>query len=281
MLETTPGVPSRPVLRPADDREDPPRESRVRLLDVIPEMHAAVPADERLRAVQALTAPLVTVAAGEIALDGYDAARRPFALVVLDGLVLRRTVAGREAAGALGPGDVIDLETHDEDDTVLPVHTRYVAHRAATLAVLDDRFRLAAHPLATAPRRRPRPHGAAAPPDVADAGDPAPAARGRPARRPLLRAGRHGDQRQHVRQRLEQRRRRGREHRQPLRERGREAEQQRRHQRAARAPAPEDQRRQRDEALADGHVLRERVHEADREVRAARAASTPEVITAR
>ena len=110
-------------------RSTPPG-SRVRLLDVIPEMHAAVPADERLRAVQALTAPLLTVSAGEIALDGYDAARRPFALVVLDGLVLRRTaVAGREAAEALGPGDVIDLETHDEDGTVLPAHTRYVARR--------------------------------------------------------------------------------------------------------------------------------------------------------
>jgi CRP-like cAMP-binding protein len=147
VLETTTEVPNRHVLRAADNHDEaPPPDSRVRLLDVIPEMHAAVPAAERLRAVQALTAPLVTVAAGEIALDGYDPARRPFALVVLDGLVLRRTtVAGREAAEALGPGDVIDLETHDEDDTVLPVHTRYVAHRTATLAVLDDMFRLAAH----------------------------------------------------------------------------------------------------------------------------------------
>ena len=48
-----------------------------------------------------------------------------------------------------------------------------------------------------------------------------------------------------------------------------EAEQQRGRERAARAPVAEDDRRQRDEAAPRGHVLVERAHEADREVRPA------------
>ncbi len=56
---------------------------------------------------------------------------------------------------------------------------------------------------------------------------------------------------------------------QPLRERRAEPEQQRRRQREARPPAPEDQRRERDEPAARGHLLREGVHEADRQERAA------------
>src|SRR2546423_4036738 len=78
------------------------------------------------------------------------------------------------------------------------------------------------------------------------------------------------DQREQVRQRLEERapliavRRR-----QPVGERARESEQQRRAPRRERAPLAEDERGEADEAGARGHLLVEGVHEADREIGAA------------
>src|SRR4051812_40880895 len=78
------------------------------------------------------------------------------------------------------------------------------------------------------------------------------------------------DQREHVRQRLEERpplvavRRR-----QPVGERTREAEEQRRTPGREWTPLAEDERSQADEAGTRGHLLVEGVHEADREVGAA------------
>src|SRR4051794_16999822 len=83
------------------------------------------------------------------------------------------------------------------------------------------------------------------------------------------------DQGEDVRKRLEQGSRASRIRREPLRERAREAEEERGGEGAARPPAAEDQRRERDEAAAGGHVLVERVDEADREVGAAQRGEDP------
>ena len=63
-------------------------------------------------------------------------------------------------------------------------------------------------------------------------------------------------------------------------ERAREPEQEARRGRAEGPPAAEDQRRERDEPAPGGHVLVEGLDEAEREVRAAGAASAPERMTA-
>src|SRR3954447_1889630 len=78
----------------------------------------------------------------------------------------------------------------------------------------------------------------------------------------------HRDHGQDVRERVEQRAGGGAVSvREPLGERAREAEQERRRRRSERPPLAEDQRGERDEAPADGHVLVEGADEADREVR--------------
>src|SRR5262245_53771580 len=75
-----------------------------------------------------------------------------------------------------------------------------------------------------------------------------------------------GDDREHIWQGLEQHFGLGTVDVEAEGDRGREAEQQRRAKGAEWAPVPEDQRSEADEALAGGHVLRERAQEADRQV---------------
>ena len=171
------------LLRPADDHRRGPRpRHRVRgcvLLDVIPEI-LGLPAEQqrlgverllqlycscaspcsrrpplagtrlptrRPRAAQALTAPLLTVPAGEIALDGYDRRAGPSRSWCSTALVLaprRRSPVARPPRPS-GRATSSTSRRTTRTAPVLPVHTRYVAHRTAKLAVLDDMFRLAAH----------------------------------------------------------------------------------------------------------------------------------------
>src|SRR5215210_1612902 len=84
-----------------------------------------------------------------------------------------------------------------------------------------------------------------------------------------------GDQREDVRQRLEERGRIRRVDREPEGERGGEAEEECRAECAERPPVPEDQRRERDEPAAGGHVLVVGVQVPDREVGAAHGGEDP------
>src|SRR3954451_88152 len=86
---------------------------------------------------------------------------------------------------------------------------------------------------------------------------------------------RDGDQRQHVRQRLEEHRRRRPRLLEPERECRRAAEQERRCERSERTPVTEDDRGERDEAASCRHVLAERAEVADRQVRAAERGEHP------
>jgi CRP-like cAMP-binding protein len=82
------------------------------------------------------TGPFEMTLAGE---PGY-----PFAVIVLEGVLLRDTFLRERAATELvGVGDVVDTRP-DADDLSLAVRTAYTVHREASLAVLDDRFRRAA-----------------------------------------------------------------------------------------------------------------------------------------
>jgi CRP-like cAMP-binding protein len=64
---------------------------------------------------------------------------RPFALLVLDGLLVREIVlAGSTATELLGPSDVVDLGVFD--DSLLPTRVRWSVPERARVAVLDDRI---------------------------------------------------------------------------------------------------------------------------------------------
>jgi hypothetical protein len=63
---------------------------------------------------------------------------RPFALLVLDGLLVRdMLLAGSTATELLGPCDVVDLGRFD--DALLPTNVRWSVPEAARVAILDDR----------------------------------------------------------------------------------------------------------------------------------------------
>jgi CRP/FNR family transcriptional regulator, cyclic AMP receptor protein len=68
-----------------------------------------------------------------------DAAVRPFALMIADGLVLRELLLCASTATELvGPGDVVALAP--SDDALLPAEAEWSVPRAARVAVLDDRL---------------------------------------------------------------------------------------------------------------------------------------------
>ena len=63
---------------------------------------------------------------------------RPFALLVVDGLVVRELLlAGSTATELLGPGDLVDFRA--TEDALLPTVTSWSVPDAARLAIVDDR----------------------------------------------------------------------------------------------------------------------------------------------
>lgn len=122
--------------------EAPRRSPMVCLLDALPDTVRAVPPGDRPLARRAALAPLHTLPPGMPLTASSQA--RPFASVILDGLVLRRTwIRDRCIVEALGAGDIVDTRREDEPWS-LPADTEHVVHCGATVAELDDRFRLAA-----------------------------------------------------------------------------------------------------------------------------------------
>jgi CRP/FNR family transcriptional regulator, cyclic AMP receptor protein len=118
--------------------------SCARLLDVLPDLRRAVPADDRVLARRALVVPVAEAADGSLAallapVDGH--VRRA---VVLQGVVLRNTsLDTRVVTEILGEGDIIDARD-DLEPSQVATTTQYVVHRPAVVAFLDERFRAAA-----------------------------------------------------------------------------------------------------------------------------------------
>jgi CRP/FNR family transcriptional regulator, cyclic AMP receptor protein len=118
----------------------------VRLLDADPELGEGVAPEELERARHQLVCGVIHIPAGKwdapAALDGVRAA---LGLLVIDGLLLRDLDLGRRASTeVLGAGDL--LRPWDADDTLedLPLTARWNVLQETRLAVLDDRFLLAA-----------------------------------------------------------------------------------------------------------------------------------------
>jgi CRP/FNR family transcriptional regulator, cyclic AMP receptor protein len=84
--------------------------------------------------------PVADLTAGEWPVaDLAQTSARPFALMVLEGIVLREVVlVGSTASELLGPGDIVDLT--GSDDALLPLQTRWTVPEAARIVVLDDRL---------------------------------------------------------------------------------------------------------------------------------------------
>lgn len=129
--------------RPARS-EARPQKAGVRLLDAVPALQEAVPAEDRQLARRVLLAPVRSCEPGMFTLPVPTGPGRPFGVIILEGSVFRETHLGdRAVAELLGPHDVID--THRDDDACsLPWQTEYVVREATTVAILDDHFVLAA-----------------------------------------------------------------------------------------------------------------------------------------
>jgi CRP/FNR family cyclic AMP-dependent transcriptional regulator len=68
-----------------------------------------------------------------------DSAARPFAVMVVDGLLLRELLmAGSTATELIGPCDIVAIGPPDE--ALLPAEARWSVPEAARIAVLDDRL---------------------------------------------------------------------------------------------------------------------------------------------
>lgn len=121
-----------------------PHTAGVRLLDAVPAMQEAVPPEDRQLARRVLLVPVRTFEPGTLTLPAPTDPGRPFGLIIVKGTVLRETHLGDRAVGELlGPSDVID--THRDDDACsLPWQTEYAVREPTTVAVLDDRFIVAA-----------------------------------------------------------------------------------------------------------------------------------------
>jgi CRP/FNR family transcriptional regulator, cyclic AMP receptor protein len=112
---------------------------RVPLLEVDPELGAALPDEERALAARALIVQTLIVDPG----PWDEVPDAGFALLVVEGLVVRETaVGGRLLPQVLGAGDV--LESWPEPEGVLAAEVSTTVAEQATLVALDGRFLAAA-----------------------------------------------------------------------------------------------------------------------------------------
>ncbi|HEX8122835.1 MAG TPA: Crp/Fnr family transcriptional regulator [Solirubrobacteraceae bacterium] len=111
------------------------------LLDVMPALSRAIGPDDHDAARQAMVAPVLTYEAGGVPVTEIArAVGHPAALLLVDGLVLRRTrLSERAASEILGRGDVLAV-AGSEDSSSLGASIEHSVYRRATIAVLSDRF---------------------------------------------------------------------------------------------------------------------------------------------
>lgn len=113
--------------------------STVALLRVDARLRDAVPADELPFAERVLIAPRRELRDGGCRRTRSSATARPFAALLLRGLVTHEVMlAGRCSANLLGPGDL--FRPWHSADTPLPCDERWTATGGAAIAVLDERF---------------------------------------------------------------------------------------------------------------------------------------------
>lgn len=129
---------------PGSDAEPRQRTGAIRLLLAVPGLSDTLDAAQVRPAQEALVVPTVELAAGAwtrdvIARHGTNA----FGAVVVSGLLTRHLdVGGHPALDLYGPGDVIDARSLP--NATLPAGDAWSATAPSKLAILDDRFLVAA-----------------------------------------------------------------------------------------------------------------------------------------
>jgi CRP/FNR family transcriptional regulator, cyclic AMP receptor protein len=110
------------------------------LFDIDPELADRLDASQRAEA-----RARAIVAVAELAAGPWDpatlagAAARPFALMVVDGMLVRELLlAGSTATELLGPCDIV--ASCPPEDTMLPAEVQWSVPQSARVAVLDDRL---------------------------------------------------------------------------------------------------------------------------------------------
>jgi CRP/FNR family cyclic AMP-dependent transcriptional regulator len=129
----------------AHEREPTGPLAAINLLDVVPEIAATIPPEDRELASRALMMPRLFARdvdlAETLALTGVDG----FDVLVIEGIVLKETrLSNRAALELLGPGDVLGPPLNAIRQIESRAVSRYVAHGPVTLAQLGGRFRQAA-----------------------------------------------------------------------------------------------------------------------------------------
>jgi CRP-like cAMP-binding protein len=146
------------IMRPGGDkRVVAPRETDVRrapeavplttidLVDAWPELARYLPPADLALARRALASRVATVEDDDLFELLETRAPGALTLLIVDGVVLKETkFAGRSALELLGPGDLLAPPLTAARQAESPAVSRYRPHGAASLAVLDDRFRHAA-----------------------------------------------------------------------------------------------------------------------------------------
>ncbi len=109
------------------------------LFDIDPELGDVLDPDTIAQARGRAVVATVDVRAGAWSADSLaQCATRPFALMLVDGLLMReQLLAGSTATELLGPGDIVALD--DAAAPLVPSVIRWTAPEGATIAVLDDR----------------------------------------------------------------------------------------------------------------------------------------------
>jgi CRP/FNR family transcriptional regulator, cyclic AMP receptor protein len=109
------------------------------LFDIDPELAELLEPRQVIEARPRAVVPILELAAGPWSPEPLQAMRsRPFALMVVDGLVVRELLlAGSTATELLGAGDIVEHEP--PDDALLPTEARWSVPDTARIAVLDDR----------------------------------------------------------------------------------------------------------------------------------------------
>ncbi|MDX6475930.1 MAG: family transcriptional regulator, cyclic receptor protein [Gaiellaceae bacterium] len=110
------------------------------LFDIDPELAERLDSRQRIEARTRAIVPVADLTAGPWSPQRLnEAVTRPFALMVVDGLVLRELLlGGSTATELLGPCDIV--ATCAPGDALLPTDTHWSVPQAARVAILDDRL---------------------------------------------------------------------------------------------------------------------------------------------
>jgi CRP/FNR family cyclic AMP-dependent transcriptional regulator len=117
---------------------------RILLPEMLPEIAARIPPGDHELAHQVLSVPALRATNGPLD-DVLATTPTAFDFIIVDGIVLKQTsYAGRQALELQGPGDVLAPPLTPSRQIESPAVSSYHAHGEVLLAVLEERFRMAA-----------------------------------------------------------------------------------------------------------------------------------------